>query len=181
MSISGPSFIPTVLAVSFLCSATATYTFPQKLNLGIEISNQAMEAIWRDWDVSHFPQFLESGFFPKHSWDRLVDRFQEKVLFAAIDPSGMDNFTVSFMGSSVTAGYDVPYKLAFPFLFENRLKPVLDAFNVHIEARNVAMGNNPCLPYNGCVRTFAGRDADVVHFEHFYDCGYGDPEMMEVQ
>ena len=174
-------FVPIFSVAALICSVKATYTFPQKINLGIEFSNEAMQAIWREWDVGRFPQFLENGFFPKHSWDRLVDRFQEKVLFAADDPGGHDNFTVSFMGSSVTAGYDVPYMLAFPFLFENRLKSLLETFNVHIEARNVAMGNNPCLPYNGCVRTFAGRDADIVHFEHFYDCGYSEPEMMEVQ
>lgn len=33
------------------------------------------------------------------------------------------------------------------------------------------MGNNPCLPYDACVHAFAGRDADIVHWEQSYNCG----------
>ena len=35
---------------------------------------------------------------------------------------------------------------------------------------NVAHGNNPCMPYDPCVGTIAGFDADIVHWEQSYNC-----------
>lgn len=42
--------------------------------------------------------------------------------------------------------------------------------NLHFESRNVALGNNPCVPYDVCVKSFAGLDADLVHWEQNYFC-----------
>ena len=33
------------------------------------------------------------------------------------------------------------------------------------------VGNNPCTPYDMCVKYFAGLDADIVHWEQSYFCG----------
>jgi hypothetical protein len=43
--------------------------------------------------------------------------------------------------------------------------------NVAIDARNMALGNNPCFPYDICVKIFANVDADIVHWEQTYNCG----------
>lgn len=45
------------------------------------------------------------------------------------------------------------------------MAPVFAPLNVKLIARNVALGNNPCMPYDVCVRIFAGYDADIVHWE----------------
>ncbi len=42
--------------------------------------------------------------------------------------------------------------------------------DVDFESRNVALGNNPCMPYDICVKVFAGLDADLVHWEQNYFC-----------
>ena len=41
------------------------------------------------------------------------------------------------------------------------------------------MGNNPCMPYDICVRTFAGIDADIVHWEQSYNCMSGKEALLE--
>lgn len=50
----------------------------------------------------------------------------------------------------------------------------LAAMGVELESRNVALGNNPCIPYDICMKVFAGEDADMVHWEQNYFCT-GDP------
>ena len=69
------------------------------------------------------------------------------------------------MGSSVTAGHDSPFNKSFPVLTGNVMGPAFEAAGLKLVTRNAAMGNNPCLPYDVCVRPFAGRDADIVHWE----------------
>lgn len=62
-------------------------------------------------DIDHFPLFLETSFMPRHSWDTLVTKIVERILLAERD--GSADFTMYFMGSSVTAGYDAPYRMGF--------------------------------------------------------------------
>ena len=40
------------------------------------------------------------------------------------------------------------------------------------------MGNNPCMPYDMCVRTYTGNDSDIVHWEQSYNCGFGDRSIF---
>jgi hypothetical protein len=42
------------------------------------------------------------------------------------------------------------------------------------------LGNNPCLPYDLCVKEYSGLDADVVHWEQSYNCGSGDSWILEL-
>ena len=55
--------------------------------------------------------------------------------------------------------------------------PFADA-DVDFVSRNVALGNNPCMPYDLCVKYFAGLDADIVHWEQNYFCD-GSPIMEQ--
>jgi hypothetical protein len=42
-------------------------------------------------------------------------------------------------------------------------------------------GNNPCMPYDACVETYAGKYADIVVWEQSFNCflDSGDPRMIE--
>jgi hypothetical protein len=44
------------------------------------------------------------------------------------------------------------------------------ALNVDLESRNVALGNNPCLPYDICAKIFIGLDADIAIWEQSCCC-----------
>ena len=48
--------------------------------------------------------------------------------------------------------------------------PVLAKLGVELESRNMALGGNPCVPYDVCVKYFGGLDADIVHWEQSYFC-----------
>jgi len=50
--------------------------------------------------------------------------------------------------------------------------------DIDFVSRNVALGNNPCMPYDICVKYFAGLDADIVHWEQSYFCD-GSPLMEQ--
>ena len=53
------------------------------------------------------------------------------------------------------------------------MKASLEALSIELDSRNVALGNNPCTPYDVCVKYFGGLDADIVHWEHSYFCDGG--------
>lgn len=50
------------------------------------------------------------------------------------------------------------------------MEPAFKALNLKLVAKNVALGNNPCMPYDVCVKIFAGLDADIVQWEQTYNC-----------
>lgn len=58
------------------------------------------------------------------------------------------------------------------------MESALKSADVTLEVRNVALGNNPCMPYDICVKFFCGFDADVVHWEQNYFCD-GKPVMEQ--
>ena len=80
------------------------------------------------------------------------------------------------MGSSVTAGHDTLFNITFPTLTGVVMAPPFTVLGIELETRNAAMGNNPCLPYDVCVHAFAGKDADIVHWEQSYNCFGNDPQ-----
>lgn len=48
------------------------------------------------------------------------------------------------------------------------MQPAFAALNIEFKATNNAVENNPCIPYDLCVKAFAGIDADMVHWEQTY-------------
>ena len=78
------------------------------------------------------------------------------------------------MGSSVTAGHDTKFELSFPILTGKVMEAPFKMLDIELQSYNVAMGNNPCLPYDTCVHAFAGKDADIVHWEQTFNCGEND-------
>jgi hypothetical protein len=88
-------------------------------------------------------------------------------------------FIISFLGSSVTAGKDHNINDSFPVVrpyvdeentetiliteatlqvLRSLLGPVLQSVNIDLVTRNSALANNPCIPYDMCVQTFAGMN-----------------------
>jgi hypothetical protein len=72
--------------------------------------------------------------------------------------------------SSVTAGHDSYFNMSTSVQAGLLMsQPFLD-LGIKFESRNVALGNNPCTPYDVCVKYFAGTDADIVIWEQTYFC-----------
>lgn len=74
----------------------------------------------------------------------------------------------------MTAGHDSFFNETTTPVVGRLMTGPLAALDVDFESRNVALGNNPCVPYDVCVKVFVGEDADMVHWEQNYFCG-GDP------
>lgn len=72
--------------------------------------------------------------------------------------------------SSVTAGHDSPFNKSTPIIAGEYMEKAFEALGMKLVTRNVALGNNPCMPYDVCIKYFAGNDADIVHWEQNYFC-----------
>lgn len=127
-------------------------------------TDSILTTIFDRWEIKEFPSFLESVAMSHTSWEILKAKYELKILSTS-DAEKKPQFVISFMGSSVTAGHDTKFDLSFSELTRSVMKPAFDAVGVELIVRNGAMGNNPCMPYDACVRTFAGPDADIVHWE----------------
>jgi hypothetical protein len=72
--------------------------------------------------------------------------------------------------SSVTAGHDSHFNASTPVQTGLIMHAAMKSIGIELESRNVALGNNPCTPYDVCVKYFCGEDADIVHWEQTYFC-----------
>ena len=75
-----------------------------------------------------------------------------------------------FCYSSVAAGHDSLFNESYPIQVEYIMKESFGYVGMNLVSRNVALGNNTCVPYDLCVKTFAGLDADIVQWEQSYNC-----------
>jgi len=151
-------------------------SFGERLASSIETAEGALKSLRDRWQVDKYPAVLKSCYMSEASYDSMVNRMTTKILLAeSLLPQRL---VVAFTGSSVTAGHDSLYSQAFPAVVERIMAPALSELNVEFKSRNVAMGNNPCFPYDACVRTFAGDDADIIHWEQSYNCGFGDKSVF---
>ena len=146
----------------------------QKIHTIRKVAENELKKLMERWKIVDFPNFLRSVAMSPTSWEVLKVKYQFKIL-KALQQGGStktkkEKFVVSFMGSSVTAGHDTLFNLTVSELTRTIMHPVFDAAGIQLEVINGAMGNNPCLPYDACVRTFAGPEADIVHWEQSYNC-----------
>jgi len=170
-----------VVVVAVVWSGLGVFAdeFEDKLKAADTAAVEVLNNIFTTWEVDKYPGFLKSAWMPRHSWDHLVAKFEQRIL-EAHDSKKTKNFTVSFTGSSVTAGHDSPFKLSFPVLFGELTKAAFVPLDINLVSNNDAMGNNPCMPYDACVATYSGPNADIVHWEQQYNCFIdGDPRMVE--
>lgn len=155
----------------------------KKLDDAINITDNILNNIINRWQINQFPNFLRSAAMSQTSWEVLKLKYQEKILKSVMIEKDINitsnisnkndiinvKFLISLLGSSVTAGHDSPFNESFSELLGPIMEPAFAPF-FKLEVKNGALGNNPCLPYDVCVRTFAGADADIVHWEQSFNC-----------
>ena len=172
MSLSA-SLIATVLLLCALKANCVTENEAKtKLESTLAATDKLIKTLFDRWQVAEYPNFLKSVEMSETSWELLKVKFQHKILTAiqAAVPSDAkidqkNQFVISFLGSSVTAGHDSLFNVTMSERTRDFMKPAFDAAGIHLEVSNGAMGNNPCLPYDVCVQTFAGPDADIIQWE----------------
>ena len=154
-------------------------SFDARLKNAHDLANVAMSRIYKEWEIDSYPNFLQTLLTSPVGWEKLKHKYERKIIEAELSNQHL-NFTISFLGSSVTAGHDSLFSQAYPSLVDSIMAPVFSALDINLVVRNVALGNNPCMPYDVCVETFAGSDADVVQWEQTYNCGFDDrKEILE--
>jgi hypothetical protein len=153
--------------------------FEDKLNAAEKATTAVMDSIYSTWEIEKYPDFLKASWMPRHSWDHMVAKFEHRILDTFASKKSK-NFTISFTGSSVTAGHDSPFQVSYPVVAGILMAPAFAPLDITLVSNNDAMGNNPCMPYDACVATYAGLDADIVHWEQQFNCFIdGDPRMVE--
>eukprot|EP01041_Mallomonas_annulata_P009612 gene9612-19977_t len=160
-----------VLILIYIFNLAICDKFKDNLLNAEKVANNVVTDIFARWQIDKFPNFLKSCSMPKQSWEFMKLKFKKRILAAEITKKPQ-NFSICFTGSSVTAGHDSPFNKSFAPLTGIIMSPVLEALNVHLVVRYAALGNNPCFPYDACVRTFCGSDADLIHWEQSYFCGW---------
>lgn len=110
--------------------------------------------------------FLEASNLPPYSWD--IQKFKIAKKIAQGDNSP---YTMIFGGTSVTAGHDNYYSQSYPFVFERRIAPILEAVGVKLVVRNIAQGANNCRPFDYCYESMGGENADFIAWEQSFNCG----------
>ncbi len=177
--VSGAAFALITIAVLTIQLSQSAVLDPQTLDLvnkkldsSLNILNRQVQTIWDTWDIGNYPNFLKSAGISHTSWEVMKLKYQHKILGGILNVGSEEerSFVISFMGSSVTAGHDSPVNNSFVHLTQVLMAPAFADLGIVLEARNSAMGNNPCEPYDLCPMTFSGEDADVVHWEQSYNC-----------
>ena len=162
-------------------SVTGTDSHQKKIKASIAVTDKILSKLSARWQIQLYPQFLRSAEISLSSWDVLKAKFQIKILTSLMAKTSKplkkisNKFVVSFLGSSVTAGHASDFNVSVSEMTRLFMKPAFDAAGIQLEVNNGAMGNNPCLPYDLCVKAFAGREADIIQWEqvhHVQLCTY---------
>ena len=139
----------------------------------------AIVNIEKQWEIEKYPKFLNSCQMQNSSWYELKLRFMKIIVAAEMLKHSVigynltevtNEFIISFTGSAVTAGHDVHISNAYPYYMRQLMNDDFAKLNIYLHVRNVAQGNTLCFPYDPCVRTMAGDDADMVLWEHTNAC-----------
>jgi len=124
------------------------------IEAGLEKTNEQLKLMSEEWQIEKYPKFLQSAHMHKSSWLDMKVRFMKAIVAADIThqkkdaiPGLSDQFVISFTGSSVAAGHDSRFDQSYPIVAGNWMEPAFTAVGVNLTVRNVAMGNNPCMPY----------------------------------
>lgn len=162
-----------------LSSLVVADDITDRLEKSSAVAARSLEEIYNTWEIDRYPLWLKSMWLPKHSWDHMIAKFEQRILEVFNSKKNL-NFTISFTGSSVTAGHDSMFSASYPVVAGVAMKPAFEALGINLVSNNDAMGNNPCMPYDACVATYSGPDADIVHWEQQFNCYIdGDPRMVE--
>jgi hypothetical protein len=166
-----------LIVVSLGLCLSMCLTAHVRLESAIASADTILRSLRSRWRIDEFPNFLSSPIISHTSWQILKLKFERKILSSILNSSKHDeevSFVMSFMGSSVTAGHDSPFNQSYAMVVKDLMDPAFKALGIKLISRNVAIGNNPCIPYDLCPRTFAGADADLIHWEQGYNCNSAD-------
>ena len=121
--------------------------FMTALTKATTITTDLLKNMYEKWQISKFPNFLQSAAMTHTSWEVLKLKYQQKLLQQALSNEEESmKMIISFMGSSVTAGHDSPFNQSFPILTQELMAPAFKPMKMTLTTRNAAMGNNPCMP-----------------------------------
>lgn len=144
----------------------------KKVAVTLQATDKILQTLSDRWQIKEFPNFLTSVEMSATSWEVMKVKFLQKILVAIASNVPSDDkisetnkFVVSLLGSSVTAGHDSNFSVSVSEMTRQFMKPAFDAAGIKLEVHNGAMGNNPCMPYDVCVKAFAGPDADLIQWE----------------
>lgn len=144
--------------------------FVKKLETAKAITEAHIKQLSDEWQIDKYPLFLKSCSMHKSSYELMKLKFTERILQAE-NAKAKKPFVISFLGSSVAAGHDSHFNYSYPVVAGQMMSAAFDAMDVTIDSRNMALGNNPCFPYDICVKIFANVDADIIHWEQTFNCG----------
>jgi len=144
--------------------------FVAKLRGATVATDEALGRLSDEWQIDKYPLFLKSCSMHKSSYELMKLKFMARIL-AAEETKSKKKFVISFLGSSVAAGHDSHFNFSYPVVAGEMMASAFAAMDVVVDARNMALGNNPCFPYDICVKIFANVDADIIHWEQTYNCG----------
>jgi hypothetical protein len=132
----------------------------------VAICSTEIDRILSKWAVNQHPSFLQATYIAPAAWKEMKDKIVDHLT------TPQSTFVMSFMGAGSTVGYDVSREQVFSELLAHTLRPIFRSLGIGFEIRNVGIGSNLCTPYGLCVNTFAGVDADLILWEHTFDCGF---------
>lgn len=149
-----------------------TSDFLASLREAERITQSILDEIYTRWEIDAYPNFLKSVAMTHASWEIMKLKYKTKIVKNGMNVATEDDksFVISFLGSSVTAGHDSPFNHSFPIQTGNLMRKAFEPLKIKLETRNCAMGNNPCQPYDICPKTYAGNDADLIHWEQSFNC-----------
>eukprot|EP01039_Chlorochromonas_danica_P002031 gene2031-2214_t len=161
-------------------TASVDSVFVEKMQAALVAIKAKISEISHTWQIPSYPLFLRTCSMHKTSVEFMKWKYMKKILLAYnhqqqnkskdMADHQKEKFVISFTGSSVSAGHDSPFNLTMTPVVQELLTNVFSKLDLDLESRNVALGNNPCVPYDVCVKYFAGLDADVVVWEQTYFC-----------
>lgn len=150
--------------------AEETYKFEQARTLSSKLRREIHEY----WQVDTFPEFKKTMHIPRTQWETLTKKLQLQFL----QPNKTKNFIIAFGGSSVTAGHDNYLAESYPSLVRKQLTPIFALLGIKLVVQNVAIGNNPCYPYDICMDAHTSGNVDLISWEQSMNCGR-DAEPVE--
>lgn len=99
-------------------------------------ATRKLNNIYKEWQIDLYPLFLSSCTMHKESWLKMKDKYTEKILKGEIGHPGTKDtqqFEMSFMGSSVTAGHDSLFSQSYPMIVAQLMDEPLAAANITLK------------------------------------------------
>jgi hypothetical protein len=159
--------LPTIaLLVSLL--PVASLPLEDKVRLASERALAVINLIHQRFELQSVQGqqlFMSLYNIPTSAWDVLKLKMVKKMLEKG------SNFTMVFSGTSVTAGYDNYLHQSYPTIIERRIKPILQALDIHLQVHNFGQSHVECRLLNHCLSIAAAGEVDLIGWENSFDCG----------